>query len=545
MKETRDILTLFEALNSHEVFTPPRLARQMLSLLPESIWREPGLKLLDPCTKTGVFLRESFYLLYEGLSEVGVYEAEDGEVYDLSDHQQRIDHILKNMLFGIATSELTGYMARRTLYGVMEANVRKEDAAFDSFIKSDSFSRWSEKEKYHFLTRNHFNDYFKPELFQGPFHKGFEAEGNIFYPVKEVAERVESDGFIAEDMYFPFIDDRTQHGKILEIKEGRMKFDVIIGNPPYQVSDGGNSRSSVPIYHHFVEQGRSLKPSHLVMITPSRWFVGGKGLDKFRENMIADDQIRTIVDFRNASAVFPGVDVAGGISYFHWAKGTSGATNFISEDGKTQDRSLRALDEFPVIIRSNKASSIIRKVQSLKEGHLFLDAIVSPRKPFGMPTNYIPRNSGTPCWFIQKHGLKYCRSEDFTDRLDLINKWKVLLPIAPIAGQTDFTKPIRFYQSSNVRIARPGEVCTESWIVGRSLESESEAESFKSFLFTKTARFLLLQGVISQHVTRSNFCFVPDMVNYDHLFTDSELYHHFGFSKDEVSYIESKVLDTE
>lgn len=545
MKESRDILVLFESLNNHEVFTPPNVARPMLDLLPSAIWSDPTIRILDPCAKSGIFLREAFFRFYDGLESVDHHIGHDGITYDLTKNQQRINHILKNMLYGIATSELTGYVSRRTLYGVMEANTDKQLAALESFERSSNFDNWTEDEKYNFIGRNKFNEYFDHKLFCVTDHAGFEAEGNVFYPADEVSRKViEEDSYEVEDKYYPFIEKQTKHPKILDIQGGIMKFDVIIGNPPYQVSDGGNSRSSVPIYHRFVEQAISLKPKHVIMITPSRWFAGGKGLDRFRESMLKDKQIRTIVDFPNATAIFPGVDVAGGISYFHWEKGSTGKTTFISNGGEGIDISERTLDEFPILIRSNKANTIIRKVQSKHAGESFLSSYVSPRKPFGMPTNYPPQKKGIPCWFIQKHGLKYADPVHVSDPHGLASKWKVLLPIAPIAGQTDFTRPIKFYQSSNIRIAKPGEVCTESWIVGRALNSEDEAKSFKSYLFTKFARFLLLQSVISQHVTRTHFVFVPDMGIYDHVFTDQELAHRFGLTDEEMNFIDSKIQVT-
>lgn len=546
MKESRDILILFEALNGHEVFTPPRVAREILNLLPTEIWSDPSIKILDPCCKSGVFLREAFYRLFTNLNGKGVYETKSSEVYDLSDKQQRINHILKNMLFGIATSELTGYVSRRTLYGVMRANSDKQLSSIDAFEKSSNFNQWTEEQKYDFIGRNKFNEYFDHNLFCTTEYQGFEEQGNIFYPNAEVQKiRIEQDNYEIEDKYFPFIEESTKHKKILDMRVGKMKFDVIIGNPPYQVSDGGNSRSAKPVYQTFVEQAMSLEPHHLVMITPSRWFVGGKGLDAFRERMLGDKRIRTIVDFKNASDVFPGVDVAGGISYFHWQKNTSGPVRFVTEENGQEHVSERDLSEFPVLIRSSHALHIVKKVNSVHEGKPFLNTRVSARKPFGMPTNYTPKSQGIPCWFIQKHGLQFALPGDVKDTHSILQKWKVLLPKAPIAGQTDFTKPIRFYQNSNTRIAAPGEACTESWIVGGAFDTEAEATNFRAYLYTKIVRFLLLQGVISQDVTRTNFLFVPDLEDYTAPVTDQQLVTRFGLTDEEWQHIDSRILDTE
>lgn len=547
MKETSDILTLFEALNNHEVFTPPRLAREMLDHLPNETWSNPDLKLLDPCTKSGVFLREAFYKFYDGLKDKGEYIGADGKVYDLSEHKQRINHILKNMLFGIATSELTGYVARRTLYGVMEANTDKQIAAIDSFERSTNFHEWTEEERLNFIGRNKFNEYYDHTMFNTEEYKGFEHEGNIFYPVDEVAKKVLEDGsYEVEDTYFPFIDEATKHRKIIDIKEGKMKFDVIIGNPPYQISDGGSGSgmSAKPIYHLFVNQAKSMSPKYLSMIMPSRWFSGGKGLDKFRNDMLNDKRISHIVDFENSNEVFPGVDVAGGISYFLWDKNHKTDCEITNKIKNESFSSIRPLNEFHILVRHSKSLSIIHKIQNIEKG-AYLDKVVSARKPFGIPSNYKPKSSGTPCWFTQKLGKQFVQTELVRDENKYKDKWKVLIPFAPIAGQTDFSKPIKFYHSQNVKIAKPGEVCTETYLVAHAFDSEQEALNFKGYLFTKIFRFLLLQNVISQNITRGCFYFVPELDDYKKQITDDELKNRWGITNDEWEFISQKIQDTE
>jgi len=542
--ESRDILALFEVLSSHEVFTPPRIAREMLNLLPHELWRNPSLRILDPCTKSGVFLREAFFKLFEGLSEAGRHSAPDGTVYDLNDKRQRVNHILKNMIFGIATSEITGYFARRTLYGVMDANTDKQIEVLNVFDKSENFRAWSDDEKIAFLTRNRFNEYYDHRLFCTSEYKGFEAEGNIFYPVAEVTQRVVENGtFEIEDMYFPFVEASTKHPKILEMRDGQMKFDVIIGNPPYQLSDGGHSRSATPIYQKFVEQAIEMKPGHVVMITPSRWFAGGRGLQAYRARMLEDRQVRTIVDFANTTDAFPGVDIAGGVSYFHWQRGTKGPCRIVNVSGTDRLEATRALSDNPILVRDNRSVSIIDKVKQASN-HPRLNTRVRPSKPFGLRTNYEPKKSGVPCWFIQKVGRKFAKISDVKDTNQILDRWKLLLPAAPIAGQTDFSKAVRFYMSSNIRIAAPGEACTESWIVAGDFDTEREVESFKSYIFTRTARFLLLQAVVSQHVTRDNFIFVPDLIEYDRTFTDDYLLKLWGLSQSDWEHICSRIQET-
>jgi site-specific DNA-methyltransferase (adenine-specific) len=321
-----------------------------------------------------------------------------------------------------------------------------------------------------------------------------------------------------------------------------MKFDVIVGNPPYQLSDGGNSRSAGPIYHKFVQQAKKLNPKYLTMILPARWYAGGKGLDDFRAEMLADKRIRKIVDFENSNDVFPGVDVAGGICYFLWDRDNKGLCELVNLiDGK-QVKSERELNEFPILIRHSQAIPIIRKVLAKGENdEKKLSDIVSSRKPFGLPTNYVPQNSGIPCWFIQRIGLKFANINDVTDDNKLLDKWKLLVPPAPIAGQTDFSKPVGFYYDGNTRIAKPGECCTESFIVAGAFLTEKEVLSFKSYLFTKIVRFLLLQTVVSQHVTKEKFQFIPDLGKYEGIYTDKILVKRWGITDDEWNFIDSKI----
>lgn len=172
-----------------------------------------------------------------------------------------------------------------------------------------------------------------------------------------------------------------------------------------------------------------------------------------------------------------------------------------------------------------------------------LSEVVSPSKPFGIRGHYIPKEKGTPCWFKQRIGLKHADPKDIKDENKLLNKWKLLIPPYPIAGQTDFSKPIAFYYEGNTRVAKPGECCTESWLVAGAFNTEKEILSFKSYLFTKIVRFLLLQSVISQHVTRESFCFVPDLGKYEGVYTDEVLMKRWGITQDRFAFIESRIRD--
>ena len=275
------------------------------------------------------------------------------------------------------------------------------------------------------------------------------------------------------------------------------------------------------------------------MIIPSRWFTGGKGLVEFRQAMLSDRHIRKLVDYENFKDVFPGVDLAGGACYFLWDRDHEGAcevTNFGADIASTK---IRYLDEYDTFIRQNLAVDIVKKINS--KCNKFLNDRVSSRKPFGLPTNYEPRQKGIPCWFIQKLGLQYAAYSDVDDSHGYLNKWKLLAPKAPIAGQTDFSKPVGFYYDGNIRIAKPGECCTESWIVVGAFDNEEEVLAYKTYIFTKIVRFLLLQTVVSQDVTKKNFCFVPDLGKYSGAYTDEALRNLWDITDEEWTYIDSRI----
>lgn len=490
-----DVLSCLANLSNDEVFTPPSLVNNILDLLPKELWSNPDAKFLDPVCKSGVFLREIAKRLMKGLEK------------KIPDKQKRINYIFSKQLYGIAITELTSLLSRRSVYCSKTANGKY------------SICETSENE-----------------------------QGNIYYKRKQhtwengkciycgASQEVYDRDDVLETYAYNFIHtDKPE-------KIFNMKFDVIVGNPPYQLSDAGHGRSASPIYHKFIEQAKKLNPRYLTMIIPARWYAGGKGLDDFRAEMLADKRIRKLVDFENSNDVFPGVDVAGGICYFLWDRDNKGSCEVVNFINREQVKSIRNLNEFPIFIRHSKAIPIIKKVLAKKENDgKTLSDVVAPSKPFGMRTFYKPQSKGIPCWFIQKIGLKYAKKEDVIDDYKLLDKWKLLLPAAPIAGQTDFSKPIGFYYDGNIRIAKPGECCTESWIVGGAFKTQKEVLAFKSYIYTKVVRFLLLQAVISQHVTRKNFYFIPDLVKYEGIYTDEMLCKRWGINDDEWEFIDSKI----
>lgn len=307
---------------------------------------------------------------------------------------------------------------------------------------------------------------------------------------------------------------------------------IVLGNPPYQTMDGGFGKSGSPIYQKFVETILdAVKPNKLSMITPSRWMLGGKGLDSFRQRMMEDKHIKTIVDDMSCNGVFEDADVAGGVSYFLWDKDYNGDCDF--------NGTIRPLNEYDIIVREEMSRQILKKVKLLNESTM--ESIVSVSKPYGFRASVEPLEIGTPCYFKQAIGKKFVDSDIVVDSRNDINKWKILVPKSPIAGQTDFNKPLSLY--TNIIIAEPGSVCTETYIVVNSFNSKELADNFVVYLKTKFFRFMVRMRVTSQDVTRECYSFVPDQLNYTRSYDDEYLYKKYNLTEEEIQYIETKIKE--
>lgn len=516
-----DVLSCLANLSNDEVFTPPEIANKMLDMLPQELFKSPDTKFLDPACKSGVFLREIAKRLLEGLmpgykdwlERIDDKKRENEELDDeekefLEQLQATVDHIFKEQLYGIAITELTSLLARRSLYCSKYPN---SDYSVTKFDNPSGNIRFVNKQ-------HRFKD--GKCVFCGVAKK----EGTY--------EREKMEVHAYE--YIHTIKPEEIFG---------MKFDVVISNPPYQLNVGVEKENyAIPIYQKFIEQAKKLKPRFISMIVPARWYTGGRGLDAFRESMLSDKHIRKIVDYPNPYDCFNGVDIAGGICYFLWDRENIGDCQFTSIIGNDQHTTQRNLDEYPIFIRDVIGLNVIKKIEQLKiNSGKTLDKVVSSQTPFGIITSYKPTDYGTPCWFRQKVGLKKVETKDVKDLFNCLDKFKLLIPEAPIAGQTDFTKPVGLYYEGNTLIANPGECCTQTWLVANSFNTKEETDYFRSYLLTKIVRFLILQTVVSQHVSREKFCFVPDLGKYDRLYTDEYLIKEWGITSDEWEYINSRI----
>lgn len=321
-----------------------------------------------------------------------------------------------------------------------------------------------------------------------------------------------------------------------------MRFDAIVGNPPYQEETGSESRQAKPIYHYFVLQAKALSPNYISMITPSRWFAGGMGLDSYRLEMISDKKIDKIVDFTNAKNCFPQISISGGVSYFLRSNTLSDNCEVLNIHGDKISKMIRPLDEFPILVRYNEAVSILRKVREKKENTL--DTIISSISPYGLSTKVRgiekPDSVNNVKMYSSK-GCSYISSAEVEKKDSAINTYRTMVSqtSAEHAGEASRDGTFRVLTKS-MTVMEPGDVCTHSYIYAGSFASKCEAVNLMYYLKGKFARFLILQALTSIHLSKSTFLFVP-MQDFSKLWTDEELYAKYDLSNEEISFIDSMI----
>ena len=499
-----DVLSCLANLSNDEVFTPPELVNQMLDRLPQELFSNPDTTFLDPACKTGVFLREIAKRLIKGLE------------WQIPDLQERIDHIFHKQLYGIAITELTSLLARR---GVYCSKYPDSEFSVSRFDKAHSEGNIRFKKTQHI----------------------WEPQKLMFINGKKVGKCVCCGA--SREEYDRSIDLETHAYEWIHSRKPEeifnMKFDVIIGNPPYQLSDGGNNASATPIYQLFIQQAKKLSPRYLSMIIPSRWFAGGKGLDEFRSEMIADTRMRELHDFLNASDCFgTGVEIKGGVCYFLWDRDYSGECLVATHDSSgiisTQTRFMKFGDS-EVFVRRNEAISILEKVTAA--GEKSFSDLVSSRRPFGLPTNITgKKDKGThDVLLYQRGGTAYYPINGLTRNQSWVDKYKIYITKAYNAGD-DFphqilNKPI---------LGEKGSCCTETYIVIGPFESEDIASNVIKYIQTKFFRFLVSLKKISQDATQRVYEFVP-LLDLTKAWTDEELYAKYKLTQEEIDFIESMI----
>ncbi len=492
-----DVLSCLANLSNDEVFTPPDVANQMLDMLPESIWGDPDVTFLDPACKSGVFLREIAKRLDVGLENV------------IPDRDERIDHIFRRQLFGVAITELTSLLSRRSVYCSKYPNCKYSLVEFDG------------------------------------------AEGNIRFRHCEhtwVGAKCEycgapKEGYKRDSALETHAYEFIHHDNPKDIYP--MKFDVIVSNPPYQlqVNEAGKGLGAIPLYQKFVEQAIKLHPRYLTMIIPARWFAGGVGLKDFRKRMLGCGNLSKIVDYIDSKDCFPGVDVNGGICYFLWERDYQGPCDYSCISGGKTTSATRQLDEYDIFIRRNEALNIIKKVAAKHETMLSAPGGCSPQTPYGLLSTYkgLPeRKSDNDFEFLSSRGWTFVPRSEVTKGLDSVDRYKAMLSKLSCehAGNPDKSGMYRVF--SRMELLGPGQICSQSYLVVCPSDSEQEAVNCLSYLQTKFVRFLVLQTLVGMNISINNFQFVP-WKDFTKEWIDEDLYSEYNLTDEEISYIESLI----
>lgn len=504
-----DVLTCIANLSNDEVFTPPELANQMLDEIENawaeshdgaSIWTDPNVTFLDPFTKSGVFLREITARLTRGL---------EAAIPDLA---ERVDHILTKQVYGIGITRLTSLLARRSLYCSKDATGKHSIAT--SFDR-DWGNVWFERTEHTWA-----------------------GDRCVYCPA---ARADYNRGDDLETHAYAFTHTSNVKKRLARMFGDDVQFDVIVGNPPYQLGDGGHNNSAAPIYQTFVENAFDLGPRFVVMVTPSRWFSGGRGLDKFRNRMLTSGRLRRLVDFPKLYDGFPGVKIRGGISYFLWDRDFSGPCEVQTmwDGAPLGEPATRPLDAYDVLVRRNEAVAILEKVTLRAEPTL--ESRVSAGKPFGLRTFFhgAASQSGLsdPIKLFGSQRVSWIERSAVPQRLDWVDRWKVLMTAVQgtsAAVETKFlSRPI---------VAGPGTACTETYLVAGVFDDEDEARRYAAYLRTRFLRFLVSLRKSTQHANRDVYSFAPDLP-LDVEWTDAELYARYGLTGDEIAFVESQVAE--
>lgn len=533
-----DVLTCIANLSNDEVFTPPEFANRMLDTLTEAwaadhdganLWANSTVRFLDPCTKSGIFLREITTRLTKGLAD------------EIPDLEARVDHILTKQVFGIGITRLTAMLARRSVYCSKHA---KGEHSIAKGFASDNGNIWFERMEHTW------------------------ANGKCAFC--GASQAALDRGAERETHAYAFTHTNDIRARVAEMFGDGMQFDVIIGNPPYQLDDGGHGASAAPIYHLFVEQAKKLEPRYLSLVIPARWFAGGKGLDEFRESMLADTRTRVIHDYLLVGEAFPGVAIQGGILYFLWDREHPGdcevATHY---EGRVLSSATRPLLEpgSDVFIRYNEAVPILKKIAeaerrdinqtthqskahysvALPESKRFTN-LVSSSKPFGLRTFFKVRSAkktedviaywnGGPGF--KQGGKGWVSRAEVTAGIDLIDQWKVFIGMAygdRGGGGASRDAPPKAVLGRPF-VGEPGSVSTETYICIGPFKSENEAANVCSYISCKLTRFLVMLHKPSQHATKKVYTFVPTQ-DFSHPWTDEKLYEKYGLTDEEIAFVE-------
>ncbi len=515
-----DVLNCLANLSSDEVFTSPKIVNEMLDLLPQELFENPETTFLDPCTKSGVFLREIAKRLLVGLEN------------KLPDLQDRINHIFTKQLFGIAITRLTSLLSRRSLYCSKTADGKY--SICDCFTNNDGNVKF--------------------DNIKHTWNEDLRCEFCGVSQTQETYKRTDMEVFA-----YQFI--HTYNPEEIF----NMKFDVIIGNPPYQFNVGntsGNSSKAKAIYHLFVQQAKKMQPRYLSMIIPSRWMTRStEGIpDEWVDDMLKENKLKILHDYIDASLCFPGVEIKGGVCYFLWERDYSGKCQYFLHDINNNLLSnFDYLDSMNsgIVIRDINSLGIIKKIVKKENNYMIDDNknfsnIVSP-KDF-----YTNKKTLTSSWsgykkqkddlynikyYLNKniHKLDYAwvKKEDISKNLDTISEFKVYIPAAGGTGNDSQVLGQPFLGDKN-------SVCSQTYLViGYNKNyNQNECNNIISYIKTKFFRYLVSIKKKTQNGPRMVYQFVP-MQDFSKPWTDKELYAKYNLSQDEINFIESTIKPME
>lgn len=529
-----DVLTSIANLSNDEVFTPPSFANQMLDTVAAAwatsnkganIWADKSVTFLDPFTKSGVFLREIVRRLSDGLEK------------EFPDLQERVNHVLTKQVFGVAITELTALLARRSVYCSKFANGKHSIA---SEFTTPEGNIWFERTEHTWVGG-------KEKLLVME-EDGNELEKTIDGTCKfcGAKQKEYERGLEAESHAYSLIHTAKPSQWAQETFGEDMQFDVIIGNPPYQLDDGGYGTSAAPIYDKFVQQAKALNPRYLAMVIPARWYSGGKGLSEFRDSMLTDNRNVAIEDFPDSSQVFPGVQIKGGVCYFLWDRDNPGqclVRNHYTTGSNAQVSRKLLEDGADSFIRFNEAIPILHKIQAvekLRKEESFA-SLVSSNKPYGLRTFFKGKTSKSDgdVMLYQNGGIGYIAPGELLAGKDSVDCWKVFIPMAG-SGSDSFPHSIL----GRPFVGAPGTACTETYNRIGCFSSSAEAENVVSYIQTRLMRFLVLLHKPSQHASRSVYSFVP-IQDFSRSWSDEELYAKYKLTEEEIAFIESMIRPME
>lgn len=489
-----DILSCLASLSNDEVFTPPVIVNIMLDSLPDDLWSNPNLRVLDPCVKSGVFLREIAKRLIKGLEKT------------IPDLQERVDHVFHNQLYGIALTELTALLSRRSVYCSKMPNGKYSVSKFE-----DQFGNIKYQRIEHIWHEDHC-------ICCGASRSEYDRPNDL------------------ETHAYEFI--HLNKKKFDELIN--MHFDLIIGNPPYHLKVGVKKDNySINIYHKFVEMGKRLSPKYLSMIIPARWYAGGRGLEEFRNEMIHDKRLVELHDFPNSTDCFPGVDLAGGVCYFLWERDKNQDCKIVThKNGEVDSVSVRPLCEkgIETFIRQNEAIPILHKVQ--EKGEKSFSCLVSAQTPFGIISSFSDYTTEPFPGAIKYYSygkIGYISRDKILRNTSYIKEHKVYISAA--YGERG---KYPYYFLGKPFYGEPNSCCSQTYLVIGPFKNQKICENVMSYMKTKFFRFMVMLKKNTQHNMGHVFGCVP-IQDFSKSYTDQELYKKYNLKPEEIDFIESMV----